>query len=102
MRSKAPGWITDDDANLILDYLSKAPGVERDKKAKNKADDIFVERCSACHTLERVYAKLKDSDSPSWAHIVQRMQSKSPEWLSKDDASKVVEYLRSLSPVPGE
>jgi mono/diheme cytochrome c family protein len=103
MRSKAPGWISDSDADLILDYLSKAPRVERDKKAKNKVDEIFIERCSACHSLDRVYDKLKDDDNPpSWAHIVQRMQSKAPQWLSEDEANKVVEYLRSLNPVPNE
>jgi len=34
--------------------------VPREKKAKDDAEKIFLERCSACHTLERVYSKMKN------------------------------------------
>jgi len=56
---------------------------------------VFLERCSACHTLDRVYDKLQ-GDQASWMHVVQRMQGKAPDWLSKEDAKLVVEYLKTL------
>jgi len=102
MRDKAPGWITQEESDLILDYLRRMPPDERDSKATDKADDIFRERCSACHSLERVYSRLAAGDASSWSHIVQRMQSKAPQWLSKEDADMVVEYLRSIVSTPKE
>jgi len=96
MKGKIPGWISDTEASLIVDYLSKAPKVERSKKSKGKANDIFVERCSACHSLERVYAKMKNDKVPAWTHIIQRMQKKAPQWLNSDEARLVVEYLQSI------
>jgi len=102
MSDKAPGWITQEESDLILDYLGRMPSVKRASKATDKADDIFRERCSACHSLERVYSRLVAGDASSWSHIVQRMQSKAPQWLSKEDADKVVEYLRSIVSAPKE
>jgi mono/diheme cytochrome c family protein len=95
MREKNQQWISDEESRQILDYLSKAPKVTREKKAQGDAEKIFLERCSACHTLERVYSKMKNNET-SWLHVVQRMQKKAPEWLSKEDAGLVVEYLRTL------
>jgi len=96
MKGKIPGWISEEEALLIVDYLSKAPKVERSKKSKGKANEIFVERCSACHSLERVYTKMKTDKVPAWTHIIQRMQSKAPQWLSSNEAKLVVEYLQSI------
>lgn len=95
MQGKNPGWISEKEATLIVDYLSKAPKVVRNKKAKGKAQDIFVERCSACHSLQRIYSKIKEDKIPAWAHIVQRMQTKAPQWLSSAEAKKIIEYLQS-------
>lgn len=96
MREKNTAWISEEESRQILDYLSKAPKVEREKKAKGDAKMVFIERCSACHTLERVFNKMQDSEAASWTHIIQRMQSKAPQWLSKEDAGLVVDYLQSL------
>ena len=96
MRGKNQSWISEEESRQILDYLSKAPKVTREKTAKGDAEQVFLERCSACHSLERVYNKMKN-DQTSWMHVVERMQNKAPEWLSKDDAGLVIEYLRSLN-----
>ena len=96
MQGKMPCWITEEESKQVMDYLSKAPKVERVKKTSNVPAEIFQERCSACHTLERVYNKINNDKAPSWMHIVQRMQKKAPQWLSKDDAQLVIEYLKSI------
>lgn len=95
MRDKNQKSISDEESIQIIDYLSKTPKVPREKKAKDDAEKIFLERCSACHTLERVYSKMKNVQT-SWMQIVQRMQSKTAEWLSNEDAGLVIEYLKTL------
>ncbi|NOZ09654.1 MAG: hypothetical protein GXP09_01200 [Gammaproteobacteria bacterium] len=108
MQKRASGWITPKDAEAILAYLSTAPVKTNkggkthfhEKEAVSSPRQIFHKRCSACHTLERVYLKVeKGMDSKSWNHIVQRMQGKNPEWLSTDEAKQIMSYLRSLKPV---
>jgi mono/diheme cytochrome c family protein len=96
MQGKIPGWISEEEAKQVIDYLSKAPKVKRVKKAKDIPAEIFQERCSACHTLERIYNKINNEKAPSWMHIVQRMQEKAPQWLSQDEARLVIEYLKSI------
>ncbi len=108
MQKRASGWITPKEAETILAYLSKAPFKTNkqgkthlyEKKVVSSPRKIFLKRCSACHTLERVYLKVeKGMDTNSWNHIVQRMQGKNPEWLSADEAKQIMSYLRSLKPV---
>ncbi|HHJ35435.1 MAG TPA: hypothetical protein ENJ87_06695 [Gammaproteobacteria bacterium] len=97
MREKNQQWISMEESRQILDYLGKAPKIKREKRASGNAQAIFLERCSACHTLDRIYEKLKTGNNlKAWTHTVQRMQNKAPEWLSKDDAKQVIEYLGTL------
>lgn len=109
MQERAPDWITSEEAHEILEYLGKAgnkmpeqiprPGPAEGEKAGDGAVALFRQRCSACHTLERVYLKLEEDPATAWMHIVSRMQKKAPEWLTSDEARKIAEYLKSLKPV---
>jgi mono/diheme cytochrome c family protein len=110
MQERAPGWITPDDAEKILAYISQAPEkTGKPGKTKFHQDEsadkleprmLFHKRCSACHTLERVYLNVeKGADAEAWNHIVQRMESKDPSWLSDEEAQKILTYLRTLKPV---
>ncbi|TCK17167.1 quinohemoprotein amine dehydrogenase alpha subunit-like protein [Thiogranum longum] len=111
MQERAQDWITNDEAHEILEYLgkvgNKAPGeIPRAGPAsENEAGDgpaaLFRHRCSACHTLERVYLKLEEDPATAWMHIVSRMQKKSPDWLTSKEAQKIAEYLKTLKPVGG-
>ena len=71
--------------------------------ATRQSAQVFRERCSACHTLERVYLALEESQgkdkAPPWMHIVQRMREKAPEWISAQEAEQIMTYLQSLKPV---
>lgn len=111
MQERAPDWITGEEAHEILEYLGKAgnkaphkiprAGPVEGENAGDGAAALFRQRCSACHTLERVYLKLEKDPATAWMHIVSRMQKKSPEWLTSDEAQKIAEYLKSLKPVGG-
>lgn len=98
MRERAPDWISEEEARLILDYLSRAPrAIVPRKEVSGDAAAIFRQRCSACHSLERVYLKLEESRAPSWMHIVKRMREKAPQWLTDEETEQIVQYLQSLT-----
>ena len=110
MKERAPDWISPKDAEAILDFLQKAKkpvvampklGPKPVKTAGLPPQEVFRARCSACHTLERVYLKLEEAgpNADVWTHIVSRMRKKNPEWISKRDAEKILTYLQSLRPV---
>jgi mono/diheme cytochrome c family protein len=100
------GWLSDEEVERILAYLALAgdevtvaQAVGLDAGGK----ELFFTRCSACHTVERVFLQLGDSaqDNPPWAHTVSRMRSKAPQWMTDEEATQILEYLQSLN-VPGE
>lgn len=103
MQERAPDWISPDEAEQILAYLGQTEPVEFVKPAEARMEPgtVFRERCSVCHTLERVYLHLEESEDvgPVWLHIVQRMRSKAPEWIDEDEARMIMEYLEGLKPV---
>jgi mono/diheme cytochrome c family protein len=107
MQERAPDWISPKEAERILAYLDQgAPESKKPvkKKVNGGASTIFRERCTACHSLERVYLKLdkKGSAGSAWIHIVKRMREKAPEWISEKEAKKIMKYLATLKPVKKE
>lgn len=109
MQKRASDWITPKEAEAILHYLqnSKEPVVaampqvgKKPVKTGMSSAEVFRTRCTACHSLERIYLKVeKGMNADAWNHVVQRMQSKNPKWLSRGDAKQIMAYLRSLQPV---
>jgi mono/diheme cytochrome c family protein len=95
-------WLSNLEVETVLAYLSdalrEAPSVQIADNAS--PEQIFVARCSACHTLERVFSSMAEDadDSKLWSHTVSRMRSKAPQWMSDSDASQILEYLRSVNP----
>ena len=93
-------FISDEEIKRVLYYLQNekniaeiVPPVDGDSP-----DDIFRVRCSACHTLERVIKLIsgeKTSDE-SWVHIISRMQSKAPDWISPAESEALLYYIQSL------
>lgn len=106
MRERAPDWISEKEAHEIVEYLVHgAPEAKKPvrKEVKGGSAVAFRERCSACHTLERVYLELEKSKdgnkAPTWLHIVKRMREKAPEWIDEKEAREIVTYLKTLKPV---
>lgn len=94
-------WISDDDVERVLAYLEQAPSAftpPMDVPDDASPEQIFAVRCSACHTLERVFLSM-DESKPSaefWSHTISRMRGKAPQWMSESEANKVIEYLQSI------
>ncbi len=99
------GWLSDADVERVLNYLSAAtleaptpPAIV----ATASADDIFMARCQACHTLERVSVRLGPGRSPEmdWPHVVSRMRAKAPQWMTDAEAAQIIDYLQAFG-IPG-
>ncbi|MEE8387780.1 MAG: hypothetical protein V3R65_04320 [Acidiferrobacterales bacterium] len=107
MQERASGWISPQEAERILAYLDQgAPGIKKPKRKKinGGTDTVFRERCTGCHSLERIYLELEEhkqlaGKSAGWMHIVKRMREKAPDWMTSKEAEKIVKYLSSLKPV---
>ena len=107
MQERASGWISPREAERILAYLDQgAPGIKKPerKKINGGTAAVFRERCTGCHSLERIYLELEEhtqlaGKSAGWMHIVKRMREKAPDWMTAQEAGQIVEYLKSLKPV---
>lgn len=103
MRERAPGWISAEELQEIMEYLSHgAPESKRpEKKPVAGSEALFRDRCSTCHTLERVYLELEEAKgkAPPWLHVVKRMQEKAPQWITPGEAGEIVKYLQTLKAV---
>lgn len=95
-------WLSDQDVERVLAYLDTAPR-EANGSAPLGSDaspaEIFDARCSACHTLERIFQKIdSDGEGPaSWSHTVSRMREKAPQWMTEAEAGQILEYLQLTS-----
>ncbi len=105
MQKRAPNWISEDDVHEIMEYLNH--GAPESEKPEHKPVTggpavVFRERCTACHTAERVYLALRKSNEQGtamvWGHIVNRMREKAPEWITEREAKQILEYLSSIRP----
>lgn len=103
MQNRAgPDWLSDADAERILAYLAKiTPKMQEPERLDGKdGHEIMKARCTACHSLERIFLELdENADDPElWTHVVSRMRSKAPQWISETEAQSVIEYLKTLEP----
>ncbi|MDH3716244.1 MAG: cytochrome c [Gammaproteobacteria bacterium] len=91
-------WLSDEEIDQILAYVEKrvASGAAPQPDSEKPAKELFRERCSGCHELDRVYAQIKQErdKAAAWLHVVTRMRAKAPDWISEADAQRIVDYLR--------
>jgi mono/diheme cytochrome c family protein len=92
--------ISEDQMKLILNYLQNKNDLATVSLPLEEATpaQIFRVRCSACHALERVIKLIGADKAPdaSWVHIVSRMQSKAPEWITPEESELLLSYIQSL------
>ena len=95
-------WLSDQDVERVLSYLDTVPrGTTSTAPLSTDATpaDIFSARCSACHTLERIFQKLGENSNAAdfWSHTVSRMRGKAPQWMSETEAGEILKYLQFIS-----
>ena len=92
--------ISEDQMKLILNYLQNKSDLSEVPSPQEGATpaQIFRVRCSACHALERVIKLIgaDEAQDASWVHIVSRMQSKAPEWITPEESELLLTYIQSL------
>ena len=62
--------------------------------ALKSAKEIFLARCSICHSTSRPLGKHKTPEE--WKETVTRMHNKAPGKISDSDVEKIVNYLITI------
>jgi hypothetical protein len=72
--------------------------VAQDLRAQEDQGKVLVEnRCTKCHTLKRVKARMNKLDAKSWSDIVKEMIGKGAD-LTPEEREVVVKFLSRNSP----
>ncbi|MCL5966556.1 MAG: cytochrome c [Deltaproteobacteria bacterium] len=59
--------------------------------AAQEGKTLFEQKCGVCHDLARATARQETKER--WTEIVKSMQGKKADWISDQDAAKIVEFL---------
>lgn len=108
MRSFQSDWISEADAETIVNYIAVAVATKQAELVDvvltepASPSDAFVQRCTGCHTLERIFLKLENEGQVDWNHVVARMEKKAPEWIDSEEAELILAFLEALTPPPEE
>ena len=84
-------------ALVILLVLPMAPvqgqqDAEKEFMKKHKAEMAsFMTRCSACHSLQRVFAKERSQEE--WAKIIEEMGKKPHAAISAEEQKKIQQWM---------
>lgn len=106
MRSFQSDWISEVDAERIVNYIALAVASKQTELVDviltqpESASEVFAQRCTGCHTLERIFLKLEKEGQVDWNHVVARMERKAPEWIDSEEAELILAFLESLTPPP--
>ena len=96
MMNKNPQWIRQEEIQMIINEIVKI-SPERiqatitEKKNYEDARFLFVDRCSICHSINRVLIKNKMAEE--WQETVERMRSEAYEYIKKEDAERITHFL---------
>ncbi|UCD47670.1 MAG: c-type cytochrome [Deltaproteobacteria bacterium] len=61
--------------------------------AKGEGKALFEQKCSVCHGLDRATARTETKEE--WTSIIQEMQEKKADWISDEEAARILDYLAS-------
>jgi len=77
-------------ATFLIAATAFASGEEKSAARHEKARALFLDACTACHTLERVRAQRLGKEE--WRHLIAGMLSEGVP-LTDDEISLLVDYL---------
>lgn len=95
MTAKSPLWITDKEGERIVDEIvhGRKDTIVAISQIK-KYDDVhvlFVDRCTRCHTINRILKQNKTREE--WQETILRMRENAPELFLDEDLPILTEYL---------
>ena len=95
MRTKSFFWITAEEGEQILSEIlntrDDAVGTFPHKKKYDDARLLFVDRCTQCHSVNRILMARKNRGE--WVRTILKMREKSPDSILVDDIPILAEYL---------
>ena len=88
-------WITEEEGLQIgseilgarTDIIASSP----QRKKYGDAQLLFVDRCTKCHTVSRIFSKNKTKEE--WKETVLRMRDNAPELFLEEDIPIITDYL---------
>jgi mono/diheme cytochrome c family protein len=86
---------------LIVFFVSGCSKKEEPKTAPSEpavaamgeGKTLFEQKCGVCHNLDRATARTETKEK--WSAIIKKMQGKRADWISDDDAARILDYLTS-------
>ncbi|KAA0242484.1 MAG: hypothetical protein DYG83_05500 [Candidatus Brocadia sp. AMX2] len=95
MMGKNPLWITAEEGALIIDEIvnGRKDTIVATSQTKKYADVqvLFIDRCTRCHTVNRVLKQNKTREE--WQETILRMRDNAPELFLDEDIPILTEYL---------
>ncbi|MDR4509685.1 MAG: hypothetical protein MRJ65_15885 [Candidatus Brocadiaceae bacterium] len=95
MMEKSPLWITPEEGEqVIIEILQTKKEVVGTFPRKKKYDDarlLFIDRCTNCHPVNRIFKANKTREE--WEETVLRMRDNAPELFSEEDIPILIDFL---------
>ncbi len=94
MIQKSPLWITPEEGEQIV---AEILGTRKDvgsfpmKKKYEEARLLFIDRCTMCHSVNRIL--LTDKTEEEWKETVTRMRDNAPDLFLDEDLPVIIEFL---------
>ncbi len=93
MAGKRHAYITDEELRTLSSAQAK---VIPFMKKYEKEVDIFVEKCSGCHSMRRIFSKKRSQEE--WDKMLEIMRGKPHATISEEEIKKIqrwIDFLRS-------
>ncbi|MBM4055383.1 MAG: hypothetical protein FJ264_12105 [Planctomycetes bacterium] len=101
MMDKVPEWIKQEEAKqifheIVTHWQERVRNMIAERKDYDDNRLLFIDRCTMCHTVNRI---LKNNKSPDeWKETVERMRLEAgEEYITKEDASRIATFLSERS-----
>ena len=95
MIQKSPAWITPEEGKQIISEIHGAKkdvvGYSPKKKEYDDARLLFIDRCTKCHSVNRVITANKTKKE--WEETVIRMHDNAPDLFLDEDLPVITDYL---------
>jgi len=89
---------------VVLLMVAAVPGCSKKEEPKpgfstpavaamGEGKALFERKCGVCHGLDRATARTETKER--WSAIIKEMQGKRADWITDDDAAKILDYLTS-------
>jgi hypothetical protein len=94
MIEKSPLWITPEEGTQILDEIvrgRKDVVSSTPQKKYNDAQMLFIDRCTKCHSVNRIL--IQDKTREEWLETVLRMRDNAPKLFLEEDIPVLTEFL---------